>query len=501
MFRKLIFIFLLLKSAFLFGQMPLPEKLGKAINTNAHEYWPCIMVNDKMLIFNRLIDEGGRKNEDFYYSLRDSLGNWQTAEPLAALNTSKNEGAPTVSADGRFMIFTSCNNRDSFGSCDLYYSLKIGNQWLPARNLGSTINTRYWETQPSLSADGTELYFVSNRPTGKGNMDIWHSRLLRIDEQGEMHWSKPKNLSINTPESDMSPFIHSDNETLYFSSNGYTKNIENPQLDIFITRKKGGKFSRPKNIGKPINTPADELGFVVNATGTRAYFCSDKDTRNRDIYTYPIPVAFRPKKVQVLQGKVRSSKEKTPLLATISLYDVNDSTAVYNALTDFDSGDYVLCLIQGKQWQLSVQAEGHFFHSERVDLRTQELKKQQKDIVLTAIEKGKKITLKNIFFDTDKATLKEVSKIELKNVKQLLLQHPTLRIELSGHTDNQGSEEYNQKLSEARAAAVFEWLVNEGIAKKRLVAKGYGKLQPVATNATAQGRAKNRRTELKVIDY
>ncbi|PID89220.1 MAG: flagellar motor protein MotB, partial [Bacteroidia bacterium] len=415
------------------GQIPVSQRLSDSINTKNHEYWPSITANDSILIFNRLINKDGYKNEDFYYSTKDSAGNWTEAKPLVALNTYENEGAQTISADGQFMIFTSCNHPQSVGSCDLFYSFKHNGEWTPARNLGETLNTRYWETQPSLSADGTELYFVSNRPGGKGGMDIWHCKLLGFNETGGMQWSEPENLNINTPKNEMSPFIHSDNETLYFSSDGYTKKVG---LDVFVARKTGATFSTPTNIGSPVNTDADEMGFIVNAAGTTAYFSSDQNANNRDIYSFPLPAKFRPKKVQILQGKVLNSKDKSPVFATLSLYAQNDRTATYNTITVLENGQYLLCLRKGKLWHLSVQADGYLFHSERIDLQEEAPDMQQKNIELTPIEKNATLTLRNIFFDTDKATLKEESKAELQNVKQLLEQNPTLRIELSGHTDN-----------------------------------------------------------------
>ncbi|PVX50100.1 outer membrane protein OmpA-like peptidoglycan-associated protein [Balneicella halophila] len=498
MLRILSCVFFIIYSSVVLGQDIIVQRMSDSINTQAEEYWPTISADGNTLIFNRLVNHKGLENEDFYYSTRDSLGNWSKAQPLSALNTEENEGAQTLSADGRFMVFTSCNNRDSYGSCDLFYSIKIGDNWLPPRNLGKAINTKAWETQPSLSADGTELYFVSNRKGGKGGMDIWHSKLLQIDNQGHMHWSEPENLNINTAKSEVSPFIHSDNKTLYFSSNGYTKQ---PQFDIYISRKQNNTFTTPENIGAPINTSADEIGLVVNTVGTTAYFASNREGNNKDIYTFPLPAAYRPEKVQILQGRVINAKDKSPLLSSITLQSATDSSLTYYALTDFKTGEYLLCLTQGETWRLSAQSEGYLFHNENIDLQNQELPYEYKDIELKPIEKEVRIVLNHIFFDTDKATLKSTSKLELEHVKQLLNANPSLKIELSGHTDSQGSNTHNQQLSEARAKAVYDWLVAEGISPERLAAKGYGEHQPVATNATAEGRAKNRRTELKVLSF
>lgn len=497
--RTICLIILSLYSCYpLWGQEVSAIRMSDSINTHAEEYWPTISADGSTMIFNRLNTESDYENENFFYSTLDSLGNWSKALPLKNLNTTENEGASTISADGRFIIFTSCNQRGSYGSCDLYYSFKLGNRWLPAQNIGPSINTKAWETQPSLSADGTELYFVSNREGGKGGMDIWHSRLIKIDDKGRMHWTQPTNLNINTPKDEIAPFIHSDNKTLYFSSNAYT--VE-PQFDIYISRKEQDSFSNPKNIGAPINTDGDEVGFVVNTTGTTAYFASNKHNENRDIYSFNLPQEVQPSKVQILKGKVQDITNGKPLFATLSLHSQDDSKTLYNTLTDTQNGDYLACLAANKKWHLSVQSQGYLLHSEILESEDSPQTEILKDIQLKPIKKGAKISLQSILFDTDKATLKHSSKTTLQAIKELLLQNPSLKIEISGHTDNQGGTEHNQKLSEARAQAVYTWLVSEDISKERLTFRGYGESLPISTNETEQGRSQNRRTELKVTAY
>lgn len=492
------FILYLLNGSFLLAQNTSLKRLSDSINTYADEYWPSITADDSTLIFNRLIGTGYLKQEDFYYSTKDSLGHWKMALPINELNTEGNEGAQSISANGRFMVFTACGRRDGFGSCDLYYSIKIGNKWLPPRNMGKTINTRFWEAQPSISADGKTLYFVSNRPKGKGGMDIWYSRLLSISEEGTLLWSEPENININTEKNEMSPFIHSDNETLYFSSQSY-ENLGG--LDIFMCQKDSVGFSTPKNLGAPINTAGDEMGFIVNSKGNTAYFSSDRNQNNKDIYSYIIPTKLRPNKVLYIKGKVLSSNKKAPLLANLQLQNLSNRANNYQTFSDIESGEYLLCIPTGKQWRLTAQSNGFLFYSETIDLREVDKLHHQKDIVLSAIEYGAKIQLNSIFFDTDKATLKPKSLAELQDIKSLMQQNPELKIELSGHTDNQGNYKYNMLLSQKRANAVFDWLVAQGVSSDRLSAKGYGTMYPKATNETVQGRKQNRRTELKVTDY
>lgn len=479
-------------------QIGLLSKFSDSINTEAHEYWVTVTADDSTMIFNRLMNEGGYKQEDFYTSTRKKDGLWTKAKPITSLNTDGNEGAQAISADGRFMVFTACGREDGYGSCDLYYSIKIGDTWIKPRNMGAVINTKAWETQPSLSADGTELYFVSNKEGGKGKMDIWYSYLKGIDKEGVMIWDKPQNLSINTKESEMSPFIHHDNETLYFSSRGYGGF---GGFDVFVSRIKDKVFSTPVNLGKLVNTKSDEIGFIVNTAGTTAYFASDRKDFNNDIYSLILPYQYRPKEVHYIKGKILDKKNKAPLLAYVLLQNLDKAEETYQTYTDWETGEYLICVGTEKQWALSVQADNHLFYSEHIDLRNNNKLHNIKNMKLSPLALGEKVSLRNIFFDTDKATLKPASELELQRLHQLLLKHPSLRLEIGGHTDSSGRKAYNQKLSENRALSVYNWLINKKVKKDRLTWKGYGDTLPVASNTTIEGKAKNRRTEMKVIGF
>lgn len=479
-------------------QIGLLSKFSDSINTDAHEYWVTVTADDSTIIFNRLIKEGGIKQEDFYTSTRKKDGEWTKAIPITSLNTDGNEGAQAISADGRFMVFTACGRQEGYGSCDLYYSIKIGDTWIKPRNMGPKINTDAWETQPSLSADGTELYFVSNKEGGKGKMDIWYSFLKGIDEEGLMQWSEPQNLDINTKESEMSPFIHHDNQTLYFSSRGYGGF---GGFDVFVSRKKDSIFTQPINMGKLVNTKSDEIGLVVNTAGTTAYFASDRQNFNNDIYSLILPYESRPKEVHYIKGKVLDKNGKAPLLAYILLQNLENEKEMYQTYTDWETGEYLICVKTDKQWALSIQADKHLFYSEHIDLRNNKQLHNVKNIKLSPLALGEKVSLRNIFFDIDKSTLQPTSTMELKRLLQLLEKHSTLKLEISGHTDSSGRKGYNQTLSENRALSVYRWLVENGIAKDRLTWKGYGDNIPIAPNSTPEGKAQNRRTEMKVIGF
>lgn len=479
-------------------QMGLLSKFSDSINTSAHEYWVTVTADDSTMIFNRLINEGGFKQEDFYTSTRKKDGLWTKAVPITSLNTDGNEGAQAISADGRFMVFTACGRDDGYGSCDLYYSIKIGDTWITPRNMGPQINTEAWETQPSLSADGTELYFVSNKKGGKGKMDIWYSFLKGINKEGLMEWSTPQNLDINTEKSEMSPFIHHDNETLYFSSRGYGGY---GGFDVFFSRKKDSIFTKPTNLGKIVNTKSDEIGLIVNTAGTMAYFASDRQDFNNDIYSLILPYAYRPKEVHYIKGKVIDKKSKAPLLAYVLLQNLDKTKETYQTYTDWETGEYLICVRTGKQWALSVQSDSHLFYSEHIDLRNKKTLHNIKNMQLSPLALGEKVSLRNIFFDTDKATLKPASELELRRILQMLNKHPNLRLEIGGHTDSSGKKDYNENLSKNRALSVYNWLVDKNIDKNRLKWKGYGDSLPISTNKTVEGKAQNRRTEIKVIGF
>jgi tetratricopeptide (TPR) repeat protein len=477
-----------------------PHKLSSAINSNDDEYWPSLSADNQTLIFTRLVGshEGLKKQEDFFTSSYDSSGWSQALDAGAPLNTSDNEGAQSISANGKFMVYTVCNRKGVIGRCDLYYSEKFGDTWSEPKNMGAPINTTSKETQPSLSSDGRTIYFVSDRPGGYGKLDIWMSQL---NISGK--WSEPINLgdSINTPGQESSPFIHHDNKSLYFSSDYH---LGLGGFDLFYSkRNSNGSWSKPINLGYPINTFRDEIGLIVTAKGDRAYFSSDinKET-GRDIYQFDLYDEARPEEVSYLKGKVYNARTHQALKASFELYDLADGTLLTNSFSDYRNGEFLICIPTNRNYMLNVSKEGYLFYSENFSLEgVYHLNEPfYKNIPLREIIAGRSIVLRNIFFETDDYTLKPESKLELDKVVKFLNDNPVLKIEISGHTDNQGTENYNLQLSENRAKSVVEFLIAHGINPKRLIAKGYGFSKPIETNDTPEGRSMNRRTELKIIE-
>ncbi len=470
-----------------------PINLGPEINTADDEYMPAITADENTLIFTRKINN----NEDFYQSVKVN-GKWQTATYLSnQINTPQyNEGSQSISLNGKVLFFTGCNRPDGLGRCDIYISIKKGNEWTKPFDIAPPINTPGWESQPSISADGRTLYFVSNRKGGFGGYDIWKSNLT------EKGWSEPENLgpNINTAFDEQSPFIHADDSTLYFCSNGW------PGLggmDLFVSRLgKDGKWQKPTNLGYPINSSGDENGLTTTANGNYAFFASNKlnGYGGFDIYTFELPPALRPHQVTYVKGTVMDAITKKPLEASVDILDLEKNDPVYQDYSSEEEGYFLATITTGKDYALNIAKEGYLFYSGNFSLKGRVTKDPFNiRVYLQPIEIGGKVVLQNIFFATNKFDLQDESRTELQKLIDFLTQNPKLKIEVSGHTDNKGTMQANQVLSENRARSVYQYLIANGISADRLSFKGFGQTQPIASNDTEDGRSQNRRTEFKIV--
>jgi len=483
-----------------------PSNLGDSINSQEDEFINYITADDQILYFTRKLfkrfDIQLNKiyyEEDFFFSKRIEDSLWGKAVNLGPpINTNWNEGALTISPDGRYLFFAGCGRPDGYGSCDLYWSKRIGNHWSEPVNLGPVVNTEEWESQPSFSSDGSSLYFVSNRKGGKGSSDIWRTN-LNMDGT----WNSPVNLgdSINTPFEEQTPFIHPDDKTLYFASRGFQGMGGS---DIFYSRKDPkGKWGEPVNMGYPINTFADENSLVVNAKGNLAYISSDKlgGKGKQDIYQFQVYEKARPTPVTYFKGVVFNKDTKQKLKADFELIELKSGKTIAHSSSDSLTGAFLLILPVNNDYALNVSKPGYLFFSDHFSLTDIHSfnKPFVKNIPMQEIKIGETVILKNIFFDTDKFDLKQESRIELQRLMDLLIKNPKIFIEISGHTDNIGTQEHNAYLSLNRAQAVCEYLIQHGIDKNRMSFAGYGFSRPIDTNETEQGRANNRRTEFKII--
>lgn len=482
--------------------------LGETINTNLDEYWPSLTIDGQTLIFTRLLPIEGQTSElmphfqeDFFES-KLKHGKWTEAEPIIDVNTMQNEGAQSVSADGKLIFFTACNQPNGYGSCDIYFTRQINGSWIKAQNAGTPVNSGAWESQPSISANGEYLYFVSNRAGGKGGMDIWRCRLEGFGSSGKPVWGKLENMgdSINTSGNEMSPFIHADGISLYFSSDNWPGLGGN---DLFLTRLKGDTaWSKPVNLGYPINSFKDEQGLIVDATGTNAYYSSDRPgSKGVDIYRFKLNDDVQPTPVSYVRGTVVDRTTGKPLCSKVELINLEKDKVIAETETCFSDGEFLMCLPLGQEYAFNVSRPDYLFYSANFALK--EVRRMDNpidlQIELNPIKIGNTAVLRNIFFDTDSYELLSQSKAELEQLVLFFKYNPTVAIEIGGHTDHVGSESHNLTLSENRAKAVFEYLLDAGVAPRRLSYKGYGYSMPISDNNTDAGRALNRRTEFKVV--
>jgi outer membrane protein OmpA-like peptidoglycan-associated protein/tetratricopeptide (TPR) repeat protein len=476
-----------------------PINMGPAFNTKEDEYLPVITADEEMIIFTRQEN----RNEDFYKSVKRN-GEWLVAEFLSKeINTSNfNEGAQNISPDGNYLFFTGCNRPDGLGRCDIYISKREGNDWSKPFNIGGPVNTAGWESQPSISADGRTLYFVSTRQGGYGGYDIWSSEL-----NTDGTWSSPVNLGpeINTSYDEQSPFIHPDNESLYFSSNGWP-GMGNK--DLFLSRKaysgeKQTGWQKPENLGFPINTFAEESGLSISNNGKLAFFSSNQKEGfgKLDIYSFELPEKLKPKTVTYVKGNVFDNLSKEVLDAHIQITNLANGKTIYDEIADAETGVFLATLPAGKSYGLTVSKEGYLFYSQNFTLLGNlENQPFSMDISLQKINIGGMVILNNIFFETNKYDLLPESMIELQQLILFLRENPTVSIEIGGHTDNIGEDQSNLILSRDRSKTVYEYLIKNKIPLKNLSFKGYGEDQPISDNNTEQGRKNNRRTEFKITN-
>ena len=478
------------------------------VNTIHDDYFPSItadglMISTTVLSPKWMGDAPMQYQEDMYVSYWNG-SKWSYSEPLPApMNGYGNEGSQSFSADGRYMFFVQCTNRENVGSCDIWYSIRKGDKWSNPINLGEPANSRYWESNPVMSPTGDMIYFTSNRPNGLGGKDIWCVQVY-IDDYGYLKTYNPQPLGkpINTDKDEFAPFIHADNHTLYFSSDGH-KGLGGQ--DIFRSvRNDDGTWSTPENLGYPINTHGDESGFVINGLGNRAYFASDQLENNGkklDIYEIDLPINLQPRTRMVYSpGRVYDIKTGKPLQARVEIFEGATNVRHFESISDAANGSFVAFLPENSQlatrnsqliFALSAQREGYLPYTMSITSPGDSIL-----VGLTRIASGNSITLNNLYFDYDSDKILPNSYAEIQRLMLFLKQNKNIKIKIVGHTDNQGSNAYNLDLSRRRAEALMNALIQKGISADRLIAEGKGSTQPITTNDTEEGRAQNRRVEV-----
>lgn len=470
-----------------------PRNLGEEINTKHHDYWPSLSIDEQQIVTTVFVDKEDEEvlntaQEDLFISKKTG-DSWAKAKPLSPIiNSIENEGAQSLSADGNTMLFTACNRFDGFGSCDIFITYKVNGVWSPPVPLAEPINSEYWDGHPCLSSDSKQLYFASNRKGGYGGVDLY---VADIEMGKTFSVTSVSNLgdAINSSKDEVSPYIHPDKHTLYFSSDGL---IGLGRQDVYIAKKSAnGVFEEAVNLGYPINTHKDEIGFIVSPSGQRAYFSSERyDSCKKDIYAFDLPTDLRPNEVTYLKAKVKDKITKKDLKASVTLSLISTGEIIYEA-SKVDL--FTIPLEIGKDYAISVSHEGYLFHSEHIALSKDLATPFEKEVLLASLHSGEKIILENILFNHDSYELDTSFTSELEQAIALINENPKLQFEISGHTDNLGSAEYNLRLSEQRAKVVYLYFIKKGADPMQLSYKGYGHTQPISDNNSI-----NRRTELLI---
>jgi len=470
-----------------------PKNLGDSVNSSSSEYYPSVTVTDDALVFTR---RTGNAREDFLLSAITNKDSFNKAAPLDGdINLEPRKGAITVSQDGDWLFFAADIAGAGLGDFDIYKSIYTQAGWSEQENLGDSINTDFWESSPAISPDKRALYFSSNRPGGYGGRDLYVSYL-----KPNGHWTEAVNMgpTINTAGDELAPFIHADNQTLYFTSDGLPGYGGS---DLFVLKKiSNGKWGTPENMGYPINTIENEGSLAVAADGYTAYYASDReDSRGGlDIYSFTLPAHARPFKTIYVKGNITDVVTNKGLPANLELTDNASGTLINKVQTD-ELGHYFITLPEGKDYTFTVNRKGYLFYSSAYALSGAAPDSTYvKNIALAPIKLASSFVFTQVLFDNNSFALLPASLPELNKLVQILEENPSMYIQISGYTDNIGKASDNLILSTNRAKAIVNYLSGKGIATERLSYKGFGSDNPIATNDTPEGRALNRRTSFTI---
>ena len=472
----------------------MPKVLPSSVNRYLTQYFPTITIDNNTLIFTKRAGASGSYDEDLVVSYREA-DVWSPATLLSKnIYSEFNEGAASISADGRTLIFTMCDKGRTFGSCDLFFSRKYGEVWSNPENLGEVVNSKNWDSQPSLGADGNTLYFSSDRPGGLGRRDIWYTR------REDSTWAQPKNMGviINTAKDDVTPFIHTNGENLIFASNG---RVGFGGYDLFMSEQKESKWQAPNNLGNSVNNNLDQLSFIISADGSMAYFSQEfkkADGKLRSqIVQWPIANDSLVKNTSsYIFGRVTDAVSQEALKAKIELFDIFTNELKYSTYSDSISGEYFFALNEGLSYGVYARAKGYFFEDFRFDIQNSSSGQPDTlDIILSPLEVGASMILENIYFELASYELTPNSQSELEIVAGFLVENQ-VNIQIEGHTDQTGDPQYNQVLSEQRAKAVYDFLIESGIPSDQLKFIGLGSTRPVELDLTLSDQ--NRRIEFRI---
>jgi outer membrane protein OmpA-like peptidoglycan-associated protein len=469
--------------------------MGKQINSNMADYAPALTLDNKTMIFTSKRSLSGsllsnNSNEDLYIAVQKD-GMWQDAVQLRDINSRHNEGSATLNAEGNQIIFARCGSPDGFGNCDLYEThLQKDSTWSPAVNLGANLNSKAWDSHPTLSVTGDSLYFASDRIGGFGLSDIYFSVK---DENG--NWTRARNLGpiVNTRGNEVSPFIHPRYKILYFSSNGHLLNFGG--FDIYKSNAKSFLWDEPQNIGPLINTDGDEYYFTIDSDSEDLFYAGSSSMRshNLDLFSFPLPMEAQPGANTKVSGVVTDTVKGKPFRGIVSIVDIENGIEIAPKFTRED-GSFEFNLINNANYVMVVQSDKLFRIEEMFFLSGDTVINKNIDPI------SSKIRFKSIEFEENSAKLRPDMYSDLDKVVDFLLDYPEFRLRISGHTDSSGDEIRNKSLSQERADAIRDYMILlHPIENERVVAEGYGNSKPVVENEkTDDDRRLNRRVEFEI---
>jgi outer membrane protein OmpA-like peptidoglycan-associated protein len=468
--------------------------MGPSVNSAKADYAPTIGNVDTIMLFtskrninNQSLER--RYDEDLFFSVND-MGFWNEAQEFVTINSIYNEGSACLSKDGKQLFFARCDSPDSKGSCDIFVAdLLPNNLWGNVRNLGDNVNSVFWDSHPSLSHSGDTLFFSSDRRGGFGMTDIYYSTK---NKKGE--WQPARNIGpiINTRGQEVSPFFHHKFNVLYFSSNGHPLNFGD--FDIYKSYKTSKVWGEPKNIGPLVNGPGSEYYFTIDSESSLLYYARSEDStpEDLDLHSFPVPMEAQPEAIARLSGSLTNSQTKQPMKGIVSIIDIDQGVEVAPKYLRPD-GSFDFNLINQRNYLLIIQGDDFFRIEEMFFLDgDMEINKETEPI-------ESKIAFKSLEFESGKADILPGMWDDLNKIGNFLVDHPGMKININGHTDSEGRADANLRLSQARADAIREYLIQEfKIQPERITANGYGGTRPLVEEKTDDDRKLNRRVEFEI---